>query len=159
MSQRWRPWSPFNQILGESHNIGMTINIKCQFKTTELLHLDHKLSANAVEPNDKKIRRITCFPVTDEKKGVQWLLGLVNYVVIFIPNFSEMTTLVPELLANVSWHCGNDNALKIKEVLVSKRYLIYYDVNKLVRMQVDASRSRIGAVLLQNGKLDSIALK
>ena len=93
MSQRWRPWSPLNQIPGESHNIGMTINIKCQFKTTELLHLDHKLSANAVEPNDKKIRRIMCFPVTDEKKGVQRLLGLVNYVVIFIPNFSEMTTL------------------------------------------------------------------
>ena len=93
MSQRWRPWSPLNQIPGESHNIGMTININCQFKTPELLHLDHKLSANAVEPNDKKIRRIMCFPVTDEKRGVQRLLGLVNYVVIFIPNFSEMTTL------------------------------------------------------------------
>ena len=35
---------------------------------------------------------------------------------------------------------------------MSKRCLAYYDVDKPVRMQVDASRSGVGAVLLQDDK-------
>ena len=61
---------------------------------------------------------------------------------------------------NVSWHWGNEQDValrKIKEVLVSKRCLAYYDVNKPVRMQVDASRSGIGA--FQDGKPVAYASK
>ena len=48
-----------------------------------------------------------------------------------------------------SMHWGNEQDLafkKIKELLVLKRCLVYYDVNKPVRMEVDVSRSAIGAV-------------
>ena len=46
---------------------------------------------------------------------------------------------------------------KIKEVLLSKRCLLYYNVNKPVRMNVDPSRSGIGAVLIQDGKPNAYA--
>ena len=79
---------------------------------------------------------------TLNKKGVQQLLHLVNHVGKFMLNLSEMTALLRELLVkNVSWHWGNEQDVafrKIKEVLVSKRCLVYYDVNKSVRMKVDA---------------------
>ena len=45
------------------------------------------------------------------------------------------------MVKNVSWHWGNEQDVafrKIKEVLVSKRCFAYYDVNKSMRMQVDA---------------------
>ena len=42
---------------------------------------------------------------------------------------------------------------------MSKRCLAYYDVKKLVRMQLDASRSGIGAVLIQDGKPVAYASK
>jgi len=91
------------------------------------------------------------------------LLGLVNYVGKFIPNLSEMTAPTRELMVkNVTWNWGNDQEKafqKIKEVIVSKRCLAYYDVSKPVRMQVDASRSGIGAVLLQEGKPVAYASK
>ena len=91
------------------------------------------------------------------------MLGLVNYVGKFIPNLSEMTAPMRELLVkNVTWNWGNDQEKafqKIKEVIVSKRCLAYYDVSKPVRMQVDASRSGIGAVLLQEGKPVAYASK
>ena len=68
-------------------------------------------------------------PVPDNKKGVQQLLGLLNYVGKFIPNLSEMIALLKELLVkNVSWHWGSEQDVafrKIKEVLVSKRCLAY----------------------------------
>ena len=37
-------------------------------------------------------------------------------------------------------------------MLVSKKYLAYYDVQKPVKIQVDASKSGIGAVLLQEDR-------
>ena len=59
-------------------------------------------------------------PVPEDKKGVQWLLGLVNYVGKFTPNVSEMTAPLRELFVkNVSWHWGNEKDVpfrKIKEV-------------------------------------------
>ena len=129
-----------------------------QFKTADSVYLGHKLTVSGVEPNEEKIRSIMDLPVPEDKKGVQWLLALVNYVGKFIPNLSEITAALRELLKkNVSWHWGNEQW--IKEVLVSKRGLAYYDVNKPVRMQVVASWSRIGAVLIQDGKPIAYAWK
>ena len=75
----------------------------------------------------------------------------MNYVGKFIPNLSEMVAPLRELLMkNVSWTWGNgqDVALKkIKELLVSKRRC-----KQASGMQVNASRSGIGAVLIQDGK-------
>jgi hypothetical protein len=40
-----------------------------------------------------------------DKKGVQRLLGMVNYVSKFVPNVSEITSPLRELLKkDVSWH-------------------------------------------------------
>ena len=56
------------------------------------------------------------------------------------------------------WENEQDVAFrKIKEVLLSKRCLLYYNVNKPVRMNVDPSRSEIGAVLIQDGKPNAYA--
>ena len=78
------------------------------------------------------------------------------YVGEFIPNLSEMTAPLIELsVKNVSWHWGNEKDAafrKIKEVLVPKRCLVYYDINKQGRVKVDTSRSGICAVLMQDGK-------
>ena len=83
-------------------------------------------------------------------------MGLVNYVGKFIPNLSEITAPLRNLMVkNVSWQWENEQDVafrKIKDILVSKRCLPYYDVKKPVMIQVDASRSGIGAVLLQDGK-------
>ena len=91
------------------------------------------------------------------------MFNLVNSVGKFITNLSEITAPLRELLLkNLSWHWGNEQHVvfrKIKEVFVSKRCLAYYDVKKPVRMQVDASRSGIGAVLIQDGKPVAYASK
>ena len=94
------------RCLEKSQKIGMTMNInKYQLKTRELVYLGHKLTATGVEPDEEKIRSIMGLPVPEDKKIVQRLLGLVNYVNKFIPNLSEMTAPLRELLVtNVSWH-------------------------------------------------------
>ena len=131
------------RCLEKAQKIGITMNInKCQFKAEELVYLGHKLTSNGVEPDEEKIRSIIGLPVPEDKKGIQQLLGLVNYVGKFIPNLSEITAPLRNLMVkNVSWQWGNKQDVafrKIKDILVSKRCLAYYDVKKPVMIQVDA---------------------
>ena len=70
----------------------MTLNVeKCKFKETELIYLGQKLTVNGTEPDENKIISILKMPKPEDKKDVQRLLGLINYVGKFIPNLSELT--------------------------------------------------------------------
>lgn len=75
------------RCLEKAQKIGMVMNLnKYQFKTTESVYLGHKLTANGVEPDERKIRSMMGLPVHEDKNGVQQFLGLVNYVGKVIPN-------------------------------------------------------------------------
>ena len=73
-----------------------------------------------------KIESILEMPKPEDKKDVQRLLGLINYVRKFIPNLSELTAPLRELLVeNKPWQCGksqNQSFEGIQELLVSKMY-------------------------------------
>ena len=58
-------------------------------------------------------------------------------------------------MRNEPWQWGksqNQSFERIRELLVSKKCLAYHDVQKPVKILVDASKSGIGAVLLQDDK-------
>ena len=66
---------------------------------------------------------------TDDKKAVQRLLGMINYVGKFIPNLAEITKPLRELLKKeIDWHWNktHEEAVnKIKELLISRSCLIF----------------------------------
>ena len=66
------------------------------------------------------------------------------------------------LRQEVQWHWGEqqESSLnEIKKVLTSKPVLKYYDVNKPVKLSVDAFQSGLGAVLLQEDQPIAYASK
>ena len=85
-------------------------------------------------------------PEPHDKKGVQRLLGMVNYVSKFVPNMSEITSPLRELpKKDVTWHWSVRHARafeKIKTILANPKpgVLTYYDVTNPVKLQVDASK-------------------
>ena len=136
------------RCLEKAQKIGMTLNVeKCKFKETELIYLGHKLTVNGIEPDENKIKSILEMPKPEDEKDVQRLLGLIHYVGKFIPNLSELTATSRELLVkDKPWQWGksqNQSFERIEELLVSKKCLAYYDVQKPVKIQVDASKSGI----------------
>ena len=138
----------------KAQKVGMTLNVeKCKCKETELIYLGHKLIVNDKELDENKIKSTLEMPKPEDKEDVQRLLRLINYARKFIPNLSQLTAPLRELLVkNKSWQWGksqNQSFERIIELLVSKKCLAYYDVQKPAKIQVDASRSGIGAVLLQ----------
>ena len=74
----------------------------------------------------------------------------------FIPKLSEVTSPLRELLQkDVHWHWDEyhkKSFQEIKKLLSSDRCLAFFDVSRPITIQVDASNSGLGAVLLQEGK-------
>ena len=140
------------KCLEKAKAMDMTMNIdKCQFKTPELIYLGHKLTADGIRADESKIKSTFDMPIPENKKAIQRLLGMLNYVGKFVPNLSELTSSLRELLVkNKQWEWKqrhNKAFERIKEILLSKRCLSFYDVTKPVSIYVDASGSGLGAVL------------
>ena len=93
------------RCLEEAQKTGTTLNVeKCKFKETELIYLDQTLTVNGIEPDESKIKSILETPKFENKKDVQRLLRLINYVGKFIPNLSDLKEPLRELLVkNKPW--------------------------------------------------------
>ena len=130
---------------------------KSKIRQPEVLYIGHVLTGDGVRPDTSKIEAITKMPKPEDKQDEQRLLGMVNYVAKFAPNISEVTAPLRELFKkDVAWHwteCHEQSLVAIKKVLTetSPGVLRYYDPKKPVGLQVDACKSGLGAVLVQDG--------
>lgn len=94
-------------------------------------------------------------PAPTDKKGVERLLGTVNYLGKFIPNLATVTEPFRVLLRKdieFQWSHEQDKALQeIKSILTKDGgpILRFFDVQKPVTISCDASPTGLGGVLLQ----------
>ena len=136
---------------------------KCQFRQTELVYLGHKLTSEGIWAHDPKIKAVVDMPKPIDKKGIQRLIGMLNYLSKFLPNMSEIVEPLRNLMKkNTDWcweKIHDESFQKIKDMLTSKQCLAYYDVTKDVVIQVDACKTGLGAILLQEGRPVAYASK
>ena len=71
---------------------------KCVFKVKKVTFISHKVTQEEIKPDDKKLRAIKDMPAPTDKKGVERLLGTVNYLGKFIPNLASVTEPIVVLL-------------------------------------------------------------
>ena len=145
------------RILRRCQEINLTLNeSKCVFGTTEVVYIGNKLTAQGVKPDESKVDAINKMPQSTCQKDAERLLGMVNYFAKFIPNMSLITNPIQKVMkSDVEFEWGSQQEAafqQIKEILTAAPVLEYYDVKRLVTITCDASRSGLGAVLLQNGK-------
>ena len=133
----------------------ITLNIKkCVFQVTDIEYLGHILTQEGIRPDPKKLETIKNMPILEDKQAVQRLLGMVNFIAKFSPNVSVATEPLHELIKKdtiFQWTDHHTECFKnLKELLTSNDKLLkYYDVAKPVFVQVDSSKSGLGAALYQ----------
>ena len=81
-----------NSVLDGCKKIDLTLNKgKCVLKVKEVTYIGHKLTQEGIKPDDEKVRAVKDIPTPTDVKGLERLLGTVNYLGKFIPNLASVT--------------------------------------------------------------------
>ena len=147
-----------NSVLDRCKKINLTLNKgKCVFKVKEVTFIGHKLTQVGIKPDDENVRAIKDIPAPTEKKGVERLLGTVNYLGKFSPNLASVTEPIRVLLRKeieFQWSHEQDKAFQeIKSVLTENGGAVmkFFDVQKpSVTISCNASPTGLGGDLQQD---------
>ena len=117
---------------------------ECVFGETKLIFLGNKISGNGISPDPEKAMTIKDMPFSRSKQDLQRFLGMLAYLSKFIPQLSEQTHQLRELVKKDSiWNftvthinhfdklrsmVSEDTSLKFINPKISKK--IMYDSYK-----------------------------
>lgn len=117
---------------------------KAAIATDNCIFLSHRLSADGILPIDDHLKLVKDFPQPTNKKSLMRFLGTVNWLKAFVPQLSQRTYYMRQLLrgnADFIWseECQQE-FLFIKAELANPRILHPIDVNKEFVFITDASK-------------------
>ena len=125
---------------------------KCQFGVTEVTFLGDRLTQNGVQPDVEKVIAIQEMPQPSSVKELQRFLGMVTYLARWIPDLSSVAAPLRILLnKNIQWmwDVQQEQAwLKLKNMLMDRPVLQFYDVNRQTKISSDANKDGLGACRL-----------
>ena len=125
--------------------------------------MGHVLSADGVEPDPLKVEAINAMPPPGDREELQRFLGVVKYLSKFIPNMSQKSAPLRQLLQKgVEWSWGqaeNKAFESLKTAISSTPVLKLFNPKEPVSLSVDASSKGLGAVILQNNQPVTYASK
>jgi hypothetical protein len=144
-------------LVNRCRESGLHLNKKLQIDRQYTTFMGHELTKFGLRPDQQKIKAIVEMPPPADRLALMRLLGMAVFLAKFVPNFSEVTAKLRELLlkdVEFRWdEVTHGSALrKLKDMLVTALVLQYYDVRKPEVIQSDASSICLGACILQDGK-------
>ena len=150
------------QVLESARQKNLKLN-KAKSLWMRLATLDTYSAKKASSQIQKKVQAITEMKPPQSKEELQRFLGMVTYLAKFIPNFSQVSTPLRQLLEKeTEWHwteSQEESFKKLKTLVTQSPVLKYFDDSKPVKISVDASSGGLGAVLLQEDQPVAYASK
>ena len=129
---------------------------KLKLRLQEVPYMGHLLTNKGMLPDPTKIQAVQEMKRPENKKAVQRLLGVVNYLSRYLPKLSDAAEPLRRLTEKESifhWQSQQEDSFcTVKKLVTSSPILKFYDVNEEVTVQADASEKGLGATLLQNGQ-------
>ena len=144
-------------FLQRCQEVGIRLN-KSKYETsmTSINFLGHRISLKGLEADPEKARAIENLPAPTDRTGIRRFLGLVNYVAKFVPNLADTVEPLQNLLkqdVNFVWSEAQQQAFdEVKNRIMSRPALAFFDPNKPIIVQNDASDYGLGSVLLQDDR-------
>ena len=139
------------EILRENH---LTLNKgKCMFNKREIEFFGFTISKRGIQPTVSKVAAIKSFPAPKNAKEVRSFLGLINYLIRFIPNLATHTYCLRMLTkkdCKFVWSEVEQEAFEnLKDMVTSETVLKHFITGNETKIVVDASQVGLGAILLQ----------
>ena len=99
---------------------------KSKIQTSELSYIGHLLTRDGVKLDPQKVNAMKELNTPEDKKELQRFMGMVNYLAKFIPNLSNVTVPLRELLKkDTAWHWEEIHQKCLKKSSVESRQRIY----------------------------------
>ena len=131
---------------------------KCQFGVNELKFVGHVFSGEGVKADPEKIEAILQMPSPQDKTELRRFMGMINYLGKFVPNLSDITALLRQLLEKDfmwTWSDKHEECIELlKKLMTESPVLKYYDPTKPMKLSVDSSKYGLRPVLLQKYEED-----
>jgi hypothetical protein len=125
----------------------------------EVPFLCHVVSPKGITVDPDMVKEVLKRKPPMKVSEVQSFLGLAGYYRRFISNFSKITKPITELLmkgTNYIWSETCDDAFEhLKKLLTTSPVLAQPDTMKSFDVYCDASRTGLGGVLMQEGRVIS----
>jgi hypothetical protein len=132
---------------------------KCEFWINEVPFLGHVISSEGIAVDPSKVRDVLDWEPPKFVHQVWSFLGLVGYYRRFILNFSNISKPITELLKKGTkyvWRKECDEAFQtLKKLLTTSPVLAQPNITKPFDIYCDASGTRLGCVLMQEGRVIS----
>ncbi|CAI5681852.1 unnamed protein product [Oreochromis niloticus] len=153
-------------MLQRSRERGVKLNPdKCTICVKEVSYFGHTLSHEGLKPDPQKVKAVQDMAPPQNRAELETVLGMVNYLARFAPHLSEINAPLRQLLKQDSefvWDKNHDRSFQQMKELITREpgpVLSFFNPKKALRLQVDASKSDLGAVMLQDGKPVAYASK
>uniref|UniRef100_A0A5S6QSG4 Reverse transcriptase n=1 Tax=Trichuris muris TaxID=70415 RepID=A0A5S6QSG4_TRIMR len=139
------------RILGDN---GLRLNpAKCLLGTHEVEYLGHVIDAIGVRPDPAKIEGINSFPTPRTVKELRRFLGMSGYYRRFVEHYADIANPLYLLLRKKrkwEWSKMEEEAFKeLKRRLQEPPVVHHFQESWPIEIHCDASRSGLGAVLIQ----------
>ena len=143
---------------------GLVFNIgKCEIKKTNMKFFGLEFDASGVRPDPGRMADIQRMMAPQNVSQLQEFLGIATYMSPFIPNLSQRTATLRDLVkkdAEFIWTESHNAALEATNAIVCREVtLTYFDPQAETVIQTDASSRGLVAVLIQHGKPIAFASK
>ncbi|KAK9125914.1 hypothetical protein Scep_014760 [Stephania cephalantha] len=129
---------------------------KCEFWLTEVEFLGHIVGARGVSVDPAKVRAVIDWPTPRTVTEIRSFLGLAGYYRRFVQDFSKIAAPMTQLTKkdiNFQWNDSCEQAFRLlKERLTTAPVLVLPESGKGFEVNIDASKVRLGCVLMQDGR-------
>ena len=132
-----------HNLMRVSREHGLVFNSKkCAIKAPQISFFGTIYDVKGVQPDPKNVEDIQMIPTPESRTELQEFLGIVTYMGSFVPNLSQNTAILRELLkkdADFQWSQMHQKAFElVKSSICKETTLEYFDRDKGSVIQVDA---------------------
>ena len=139
--------------LPAKHNVTLD-DTKCLLRCKEIQFLEFRVSGNGIQPIQSNVDSISTIPAPTTVKELISFLGLANYYLKFIPNYTTITAPLRNLLKKgTTWNWTEQCQASLEQVkassLTTSPVLSHFSSSTSASTVVtcDASATALGAVL------------
>lgn len=136
---------------------GLTINIgKSHFCMRRVRYLGHIIGEGGIRTDPEKVSAITQFPIPKTLRSLRRFMGMCGWYRKFVPNFATLASPLTDLMTTKRRFSLTEAAIKafeeLKSCLTKAPVLRSPDFTKPFAIHCDASKTGVGAVLVQTSE-------